>query len=124
MAVTTAASVSAFCQSMVPPCGYEGCSPFPNSIMPSYQSARSPPFYEATGKSLALSLINSKAGGCSTMRMLQLVGLEPTTKAGGRDRIDHPRGLHDDVANAAAGALVFAYQASGYSRQQRFRDNL
>jgi hypothetical protein len=37
-------------------------------------------------------------------------GLERTTKAGGRDRIDHPRGTHDDVANAAAGALVFAYE--------------
>jgi hypothetical protein len=56
--------------------------------------------------------------------MLQLVGLERTTKTGGRDRIDHPRGVHDDVANAAAGALVFAYEESGYSPHQRFRDNL
>ena len=36
----------------------------------------------------------------------QLVGLERRTARGGRDSIDHgPRG-HDDVVNAAAGALV------------------
>jgi len=71
-------------------------------------------------------LINSKAVRLlDHERMtLQLVGLERTTKAGGKDRIDHPRGLHDDIANAAAGALVFAYQESGHSPQQRFRDNL
>jgi hypothetical protein len=50
--------------------------------------------------------------------MLQFVGLERTTKSGGRDRIDHPHGCHDDVANAAAGALVYAYAGSGYSPQQ------
>jgi hypothetical protein len=31
--------------------------------------------------------------------MLQLVGLERSTKAGGQDRIDHPRHGHDDIAN-------------------------
>ena len=39
----------------------------------------------------------------------QLLGLERTTSRGvGRDIIDHPRGAHDDVINAAAGALVYA----------------
>jgi hypothetical protein len=40
----------------------------------------------------------------------QLLGLERRTARGGRDSIDHPqgRGRHDDVANAAAGALVLA----------------
>ena len=57
--------------------------------------------------------------------MLQLVSLERTSVrfGGGRDRVDHPKGLHDDVANAAAGALVLAHQQSGYSPAQRFRDN-
>jgi hypothetical protein len=38
----------------------------------------------------------------------QLCGLERRTARGGRDSIDHPPGGHDDVANAAAGALVLA----------------
>lgn len=36
----------------------------------------------------------------------QLLGLERRTARGGRDSIDHPPRGHDDVANAAAGALV------------------
>ncbi len=36
----------------------------------------------------------------------QIVNLERRTARGGRDSIDHPRGAHDDVANAVAGALV------------------
>ena len=38
----------------------------------------------------------------------QLCLLERRTARGGRDSIDHPRGAHDDVANAVAGAIVFA----------------
>ena len=38
----------------------------------------------------------------------QLIGLERRTARGGRDSIDHPPGAHDDIANAAAGALVRA----------------
>src|SRR4029453_17885011 len=39
----------------------------------------------------------------------QLISLERRTGRGtGRDIIDHPPGGHDDVANAAAGALVMA----------------
>ena len=36
----------------------------------------------------------------------QIVGLERRTARGGRDSIDHSPGGHDDIANAAAGALV------------------
>ena len=36
----------------------------------------------------------------------QLVTLERRTSRGGRDSIDHPPSAHDDLANAAAGALV------------------
>ena len=36
----------------------------------------------------------------------QLCSLERRTARGGRDSIDHARGSHDDLANAAAGALV------------------
>lgn len=38
----------------------------------------------------------------------QLCALERRTARGGRDSIDHPPGGHDDVANAAAGALLEA----------------
>jgi hypothetical protein len=38
----------------------------------------------------------------------QLCALERRTARGGRDSIDHPPGAHDDVANAAAGALVLS----------------
>jgi hypothetical protein len=54
----------------------------------------------------------------------RLPPLAGPTKAGGQDRIDHPRHGHDDVANAAAGALVFAYAGSGYSAKQSLKDNI
>jgi hypothetical protein len=41
----------------------------------------------------------------------QLVGLERRTARSGRDSIDHAPGAHDDVANAAAGALLGALNA-------------
>lgn len=44
----------------------------------------------------------------------QLVSLERRTARGGRDSIDHPPGLHDDLANAAAGCLVGLVRRSGY----------
>lgn len=41
----------------------------------------------------------------------QLLGLERRTARGGRDSIDHASGAHDDLANAAAGALVYLTSA-------------
>ncbi|MCJ7588872.1 MAG: hypothetical protein MUQ00_13365 [Candidatus Aminicenantes bacterium] len=41
---------------------------------------------------------------------LQLQALERRTRAGGKDTVDHPEGLHDDVANACAGVAVHAFQ--------------
>jgi hypothetical protein len=38
----------------------------------------------------------------------QLCGLERRTSRGGRDSIDHMAGQHDDIANAVAGAAVYA----------------
>lgn len=38
----------------------------------------------------------------------QLKGLERRTRSGGKDSVDHYPGSHDDVANAAVGALVLA----------------
>jgi hypothetical protein len=38
----------------------------------------------------------------------QLCALERRTARGGRDSIDHPPNQHDDIANAACGALVLA----------------
>ncbi len=43
----------------------------------------------------------------------QLVGLERRTARAGRDSVDHAPGAHDDVANAAAGALVEALRSTG-----------
>ena len=40
----------------------------------------------------------------------QLVSLERRTARGGRDSIDHAPGCHDDLANAAAGAVFVAAQ--------------
>lgn len=39
----------------------------------------------------------------------QFLSLERRTKRGGQDAVDHPRGLHDDMANAVAGVSVIAY---------------
>jgi hypothetical protein len=45
----------------------------------------------------------------------QLAGLERHTARGGKDSIDHVPGGSDDVANAAAGALLLAAaKARGY----------
>ena len=41
----------------------------------------------------------------------QFLGLERRTARGGRDSIDHAPGAHDDVANAAAGVLVYLTRA-------------
>jgi len=55
-----------------------------------------------------LPLLNAKR--CSLLDLprlsSQLVGLERRVARGGRDSIDHAPGSHDDVANAAAGALL------------------
>lgn len=55
-----------------------------------------------------LPLLNScRAALLDEPRLIaQLVGLERRTARGGRDSIDHAPGVHDDVANAVAGALV------------------
>lgn len=46
----------------------------------------------------------------------ELRGLERRRGPSGRDRVDHMRGAHDDVANAAAGALAMAAREGGSSR--------
>lgn len=47
--------------------------------------------------------------------VFQLIGLERRTSRTGRDIVDHSpvKGAHDDLANAAAGALVLASTAGG-----------
>jgi hypothetical protein len=44
--------------------------------------------------------------------LYQFQNLERRTHRGGRDIIDHPPGLHDDLANAVAGLVVTAAQPS------------
>lgn len=43
----------------------------------------------------------------------QLCSLERKTSPNGRDSVDHPRGSHDDLANAGAGALGLAAMSAG-----------
>ena len=53
----------------------------------------------------------------------QLVGLERRTgRGGGKDSIDHAPGGHDDVANAACGALLLA--ETGFNPWERWADKL
>ena len=58
----------------------------------------------------ALPLLNSgKVELLDHSRLVtQLCSLERRTSRGGRDSIDHPPGAHDDIANAAIGALLHA----------------
>ncbi len=57
-----------------------------------------------------LPLLNSRRVELLDLPRLaaQLMGLERRTARGGRDSIDHAPNAHDDVINAAAGALVIA----------------
>jgi len=61
-----------------------------------------------------LPLLNSRR--CELLESSKLVnqftGLERRAAASGRETIDHRPGAHDDVANAAAGALVTAIKAA------------
>ena len=63
----------------------------------------------------ALPLLNSGKAELLDNRTLvaQLSALERRTARGGRDSIDHPPGAHDDVANAAMGALLLAAKGGG-----------
>ena len=66
-----------------------------------------------------LPMLNSRKGALLDNQRLinQLLGLERRTARSGRDSIDHGPHAHDDVANAAAGALVTAASGvgSGYT---------
>jgi hypothetical protein len=72
--------------------------------------------YEVADKSKSelyvalLPLVNSRAVDLLDDDRLvnQLVCLERRTARGGRDSVDHPRGAHDDLANAAAGVVWLA----------------
>lgn len=57
-----------------------------------------------------LPLINSGSVRLLANKRLinQLLNLERRTSRSGKDSIDHGLGLHDDVANAVAGALLYA----------------
>ena len=55
-----------------------------------------------------LPLLNSKQVELLDNKRLisQLISLERKTSRSGKDSVDHPPGAHDDVINAAAGAIV------------------
>jgi hypothetical protein len=59
------------------------------------------------------TLTSGRAKLLDNKRMVaQFAQLERRTSSSGKDRIDHPDNQHDDMANAVAGALVEAGQAS------------
>jgi hypothetical protein len=66
----------------------------------------------------ALPLINANAVALlDNERMInQLCSLERRTSRSGKDAVDHPPGSHDDLANAAAGALVNVPSAARINR--------
>ena len=68
-----------------------------------------------------LPLINSEAVDLldSERLLYQLVMLERQASRGGKESIDHPKGGHDDVANAVAGALVMAFKNPGVKNFNR-----
>jgi hypothetical protein len=53
----------------------------------------------------------------------QLCALERRTARGGRDTIDHPPGVQDDVANAVAGALGLALRQRALDEDDRPEDS-
>lgn len=60
-------------------------------------------------------LTSGRARLLDSQRLIgQFANLERRASPMGRDRIDHPAGAHDDLSNAAAGALVLASSASSY----------
>ena len=52
----------------------------------------------------------------------QFCSLERRTARGGRDSIDHPPRMHDDIANAVAGAIVLAHARPSEWRRNSLRD--
>ena len=71
-----------------------------------------------------LPLLNSQAVDLLDNERLvsQLVSLERRTTRGGRDSIDHLPGAHDDLANAAADALVTVFSDWATQKQRRARE--
>lgn len=68
---------------------------------------------EKTASELYLELLPLIANGTAELLDIkrlasQLTGLERRTRPGGKDLVTHYPGSHDDIANAAAGALVEA----------------
>jgi hypothetical protein len=60
-----------------------------------------------------LPLVNSRAAVLLDHAecLREFRGLERHRGPSGRDRVDHRRGAHDDLANAVAGALVLAHRS-------------
>lgn len=69
-----------------------------------------------------LPILNSGKAELPPDNQLQreLLGLERRTSRGGRDSIDHAPNAHDDVANAVAGAVVYAQSKAPATRGVSF----
>ena len=76
--------------------------------------------------SYLVPLINSGAAHLLDNKVLlnQLNGLRRIpSRSGGRDRIEHPRGGHDDISNCAAGAIWLAHSRPATFKRTTFRSN-
>ena len=74
----------------------------------------------------ALPIVNAGRVALLDLPVLraQLIGLERRVARGGRDSIDHGPGGRDDVANAAAGALVLVGSADATEQWEEIHDPL
>ena len=91
-----------------PGCGQATTAPFPTAVLGPIQ-------YGPGVATLAVYLNALPLFTSGRVRLIdnqrlaaQLASLERRTSPGGRDRVDHGPGGHDDLANAAAGALTLA----------------
>ena len=80
----------------------------------SYQLAKKPKSDLYAHHSAADAELRPRRPARSPARIQQIIGLECHTARAGRDKIDHPPGGHDDLANAVAG-LVARAAGSTYS---------
>lgn len=76
--------------------------------------------------SALLPIVNSRKADLLDHPKLiaQLIGLERRTARGGKDSIDHAPNAHDDVINAAAGALTTTSTKKGYDSSMAWVGNV
>jgi hypothetical protein len=80
----------------------------------SIPEARCEPRIRAVSELLGLSFTTPRLIVTNKRMTVQMQSLERCTGRGGKDAIDHPKNGHDDIINAAAGALVSGSTGTKY----------